>query len=95
MQAFVFSFTGDASGSADPITLPANFPNGVTQIQVRPPIGHAWTFYEVAGGTGCPMQMDESLTVTREPGKGCFLAGEIIGAVALDTGSGTFYGLAQ
>ena len=94
MQGFVFEFAFDASGSPDAITLPHDFPVGMRRIILKPPIGHAWTFYG-EGSTGHPLQMDEPVELKREPAQASFQAGETIGRAALDTGSGNGGGLAS
>lgn len=92
MQAFVFSFAFDATGTPDEITLPQDFPLGMTRIILKPPTGRAWTFYG-PGGSGYALSVDEALTLTRE-GQAPFMPGETIGRAELDTGSGSGTGLA-
>ena len=93
MQAFVFSFTADSSGTADNITLPQDFPAGKKRILIRPPAGHAWTFYGLSS-TGYPLDPDQEFQCLRSDGEAAFVAGETIGSAANDTGSGTFYAVA-
>ena len=91
---YAFSFTGDSSGAADNIQLPQDFPAGKKLVLVRPPAGHAWTAYGPTGATGYPLDPDREFPFKREPEQAPFVAGEVIGRVALDSGSGTFYGCA-
>lgn len=87
-----FSFTGDSSGSPDPITLPMDNVEGKKRCRIKPPSGHEWTYFDQAGNN-YPLGMDEAFDVVRESGQAAFQPGEIIGFVSLDTGSGTFSGL--
>lgn len=94
MQAFNFTFTGDASGSPDEIRLPQDFPIGKRTILIRPPAGHAWAFYGFGKTTGgYPLDTDRELMLPRQ-GEGSFSPYEVIGAVSLDSGTGTFSALA-
>lgn len=90
MQGFPFTATIDSSGSADVITLPQDFPSGVRKIRLKPPEGHAWTFYG-PGTTSFPLGVDEPL----ELGPALYQAGETIGSASLDTGTGTLRGIAS
>jgi len=62
MQGFPFSFDFDSSGSPDAIVLPQDFPSGVVTIRLKPPVGHAWSFYG-PGAEFFALQMDEELTL--------------------------------
>jgi hypothetical protein len=88
-----FTFTADASGSADAITLPQSFPMACRRILVRPPAGHAWTVHIYVGGTGYPLDVDREFAFERSSEESPFKPGETIGYAVLDTGSGTFYGI--
>lgn len=90
MEGFVFEFTGDSSGSADEIRLPHDFPSGLRRIVLRPPVGHAWTFYGPGAAKSLPLSMDETLTL----GPAAYSANDVIGYWALDSGSGTGKGIA-
>jgi hypothetical protein len=90
-----FTFTADASGTADAIVLPQSFPHGCKSIWVRPPAGHAWTVYKVLGATGYPLDPDQAFEFHRAGAQAPFTAGETIGYAALDTGSGTFNAIGQ
>ena len=90
MQAFPFTFAFDSSGSPDAITLPQDFPSGIRTLILKPPSGHAWTFYGL-GATGYSADIDEPVRL----GPVYCKAGETIGYAALDSGSGTGQGLAS
>lgn len=90
MQPFPFTFDFDASGSPDSITLPADFPGGVCTLELRPPNGHAWAFYG-QGARFVQLSQDEKLSL----GPLYCSPGMVLGAAALDTGSGTGKGIAS
>lgn len=94
MYSYPFEFTIDASGSPDDIQLPSNFPSGMRTIVLKPPSGHAWTFYGQTS-TGYPLSIDETYTIRRTDKQPEFQPLEIIGRGALDTGSGTGNGIAS
>lgn len=94
MQVFPFTFTIDAVGNPDSIVLPADFPVGLRHIQLRPPVGHAWTFYG-AGATGFDLTTDQSVSLVRSYNQPPFIALETIGRASLDTGTGSGAGLAS
>jgi hypothetical protein len=90
MQGFPFTFSIDAAGSPDAITLPHDFPTGVRTLRLRPPAGHAWNYYG-PGSTYYALGTDEELVL----GPGPYHAGETIGSASLDTGTGTGRGIAS
>lgn len=94
MQAYTFTFIANATGSPDEIQLPQDFPSGKKRILIRPPAGHAWTYYGFNRSTGYPLDTDREFEVLRQTGEAPFSALDIIGAAALDTGSGTFSAIA-
>ncbi len=94
MQAYVFDFVFDASGSADDITLPMDLPHGFRTIVLHPPSTHAWTFYGI-GSSGFSKAADATVTIVRTTAQAAFQPGEVIGRAVLDTGSGTGKGLAS
>ena len=92
----VFTFTADASGSRDAVTIPeAATYAGFRRLKIRPPQGHAWSYASVptSGATGVAMSMDEEYQIER--GSGEFMGGEVVLYAALDTGSGTFTGVLE
>ena len=90
MQPFPLEFTIDSSGSPDVLTLPQDFPSGECTLRLKPPAGHAWTFYG-QGTEVFELDLDEVLTI----GPGYRYAGETIGSAELDTGTGTLRGIAS
>lgn len=94
MTGFPFVFTFDASGSPDDIILPQDLPLGTRTVVLRPPVGHAWTYYG-EGPTGLSLPPDEPVVLRREVGQGPFQPRETVGRAALDTGSGNGQGLAS
>lgn len=93
-MAFTFTFDFDASGSPDAITLPQDFPSGLREIVLAPPVGHSWTYFGPNNSTGKLMGMDQTVTLKRSWNEAGFRAFEVIGAASLDTGSGTGTGQA-
>lgn len=89
MAGFPFPFSLDASGSADEIKLPQDFPYGMSTIELTPPTGHAWTYYESLGGTGLPRSFDQSVII-----RGPFVPLQVVGYGALDASSGSGKGFA-
>lgn len=89
MEPFPFTFTIDSSGSPDAITLPQDFPSGIVSLKLKPPTGHAWTFYG-PGSTYFALDTDEALEIPPS----FHQAGEVIGKGALDSGTGTMRGIA-
>lgn len=87
MRSYTWNFSFDASGSPDAVVLPADFPPGLTTIKLWPPDGHAWTWYGPGQSIGVALQPD--VPVELRANGGAFVAGETIGAAALDTGSTT------
>lgn len=90
MQPFPFTFDFDASGSPDNIVLPANFPGGRCVIRLKPPVGHAWTFVGI-NGVSYTLSTDQEIPLGPLYG----VAGLVIGAATLDSGSGTGQGIAS
>ena len=90
MQPQSFTFAMDAVGSPDNITLPADFQEGICRIRLKPPVGHAWTFYGISNAA-FPLTTDEALDL----GPLHATPGMVLGRCALDTGSGTGLGVAS
>lgn len=92
-MVIVFTFTGSAIGSPNPVTIPQTA-QGQRELEIIPPVGHAWTLYDASGKTGAALSMDRTKTLYRTaPSQPAFTAGESVAAVALDSGSGTFVGI--
>ncbi len=95
-MSLTFTFTADASGSKDAVTIPvAATYAGYKTLKIRPPQGHAWSYSGVptAGTASVAMGIDEQYILKR--GSGEFTGGEIPLYCALDTGSGTFLGILE
>ena len=85
---FTDSFTVDASGQADPCTVPPEA-NGAKKLTLVPPAGHAWTLFMPGPSvTGVPMSTDQIKEVMAP--NGCnFITGDTPLYASLDTGSNT------
>lgn len=89
-ESMTFPVTADASGSRDPVTVPANAPLGCKTMRIRPPQGHAWEFSKPnAASQAYAMEADREWIWSRLD-QAPFMPGEVPVYIGLDSGSGTF-----
>jgi hypothetical protein len=87
----IFLVTISSAGSPNPIKIPANA-KGERNLDMYPPVGHAWTQYDAEGVNNLPpWNLNQpSARITRiAPGQTPFVAGETVASANLDSGSGS------
>lgn len=88
----VFTVTISAAGSPNAIVIPATV-NGERELELIPPIGHAWKYFDKDGKNGVTLQTDVTKTQRRLSNQSAFIGGETVASANLDTGSGTLTGI--
>lgn len=83
---FSDTFTADASGAADPCTVPPEA-QGARGLIISPPSGHAWSL-RLGGSTATAIAKGTDEKSPMIPGP--FVVGSTLAWVSLDTGSGSF-----